>query len=106
MFALTLVGWLLFRETDLHAIARDLVLSPWHSSALDRQAGLYLFLLALGYSIPLWIESFWVETGRGEPAEAPGWGMAVVRAVGFGAAFVAILALRSRTSLDFIYFRF
>jgi D-alanyl-lipoteichoic acid acyltransferase DltB (MBOAT superfamily) len=106
MFALTLVGWLLFRETDLHAIARDLVLSPWHSSALDRQAGLYLFLLALGYSIPLWIESFWVEAGRGEPAEAPGWGMAVVRAVGFGAAFVAILALRSRTSLDFIYFRF
>jgi D-alanyl-lipoteichoic acid acyltransferase DltB (MBOAT superfamily) len=106
MFALTLVGWLLFRETDLHAIARDLMLSPGRSSALDRQAGLYLFLLALGYSIPLWIESFWAEARRGEPAEAPGWGMAVVRAVGYGAACAAILALRSRTSLDFIYFRF
>ena len=106
MFVLTLVGWLLFRETDLHALARDMMLSPLRSTALDRQAGLYLFLLALGYSIPLWIQSFWVEAGRGESAEAPGWGMAVVRAVGYGAAFAAILAFRSRTSLDFIYFRF
>ena len=106
MFVLTLVGWLLFRETDLHALARDLMLSPWRSTVLDRQAGLYLFLLALGYSIPLWIQSFWLQARRGESAEAPGWGRAVGRAVGYGAAFAAILALRSRTSLDFIYFRF
>ena len=106
MFALTLVGWLLFRETDLHAIVRDLTLSPWRSTVLDRQTGLYLFLLALGYSIPLWIQSFWVEAHRGEHAEVPGWGMATVRALACGAAFAAILALRSRTSLDFIYFRF
>ena len=110
MFALTLIGWLLFRETDLHAIARDLTLSPWRSTALDRQAGLYLFLLALGYSIPLWVQSLWVELGRGEQARsgqaAPGWGIAVVRAVTCGVAFAGILALRSRTSLDFIYFQF
>jgi len=113
MFALTLIGWLLFRETDLHAIARDLALSPWRSTTLDRQAGLYLFLLALGYSVPLWVQSVWVESQRSRertegtmarPSEA--WGAAILRAVACGAAFTAILALRSRTSLDFIYFQF
>ena len=113
MFGLTLVGWLLFRETDLHAIARDLALSPWRSSTLDRQAGLYLFLLALGYSVPLWVQSVWVESQRsrertaGVPARpSDGWGAAILRCVACGAAFAAILALRSRTSLDFIYFQF
>ena len=113
MFALTLVGWLLFRETDLHAIARDLLLSPWRSTTLDRQVGLYLFLLALGYSVPLWVQSIWVESQRsrertaGVPAwPSEGWGAAVLRGVACGIAFAAILALRSRTSLDFIYFQF
>ena len=106
MFALTLVGWLLFRETDLHAIVRDLTLSPWRSSAFDRQAGLYLFLLAFGYSIPLWAQSLWVDTHRGEQAERAGWSLAFVRAAACGVAFAAILALRSRTTLDFIYFQF
>ena len=57
MFALTLIGWLLFRETEFHAIVRDLRLLPWHSTPQDRQIGLYLFLLAFGYSIPLWAQS-------------------------------------------------
>jgi D-alanyl-lipoteichoic acid acyltransferase DltB (MBOAT superfamily) len=107
MFALTLVGWLLFRETELHAIVRDLRLMPWHSSALDRQTGLYLFLLAFGYSIPLWAQSVWVELHRGEhPLKVDARSSAVLRAVACGLAFAAILVLRSRTSLDFIYFQF
>jgi hypothetical protein len=40
-------------------------------------------------------------TWRSEP-----WGAAILRGVACGAAFAAILALRSRTSLDFIYFQF
>jgi len=109
MFALTLVGWLLFRETELSAIVRDLKLMPWHSSAFERQAGLYLFLLAFGYSVPLWAQSVWVELHRGKTrSDEPeaGWGIAVLKAVACGAAFTAILVLRSRTSLDFIYFQF
>jgi D-alanyl-lipoteichoic acid acyltransferase DltB (MBOAT superfamily) len=106
MFVLTLVGWLLFRETELSAIVRDLRLSPFTSTPLERQAGLYLFLLAFGYSIPLWLQSLWVELRRGEPARPVGWGVATLRAVACGAAFAAILVLRSRTSLDFIYFQF
>ena len=106
MFALTLFGWLLFRETELSAIVRDLTLSPFRSTPLERQAGLYLFLLAFGYSIPLWVQSLWVEWHRGAEARPAGWGTAVARAVACGAAFAAILVLRSRTSLDFIYFQF
>ena len=110
MFVLTLVGWLLFRETELSAIVRDLQLAPWNSSPFERQAGLYLFLLAFGYSIPLWAQSIWVELHRGlTPAggrASPGLGVALLKAVACGAAFTAILVLRSRTSLDFIYFQF
>ena len=48
MFVLTLIGWLLFRETELSAIVRDLTLSPFAAPA-SWTAGpaLYLFLLAL-----------------------------------------------------------
>jgi hypothetical protein len=110
MFLLTLVGWLLFRETEFHAIVRDLQLVPWHSAPQDRQIGLYVFLLAFGYSIPLWAQSVWVEMHRGEhPLRDHGrhaWTGAAIRAVACGAAFAAILVLRSRTSLDFIYFQF
>ena len=110
MFALTLVGWLLFRETDLAAIVRDIRLVPWHSTPLDRQVALYLFLLTFCYSIPLWVQSVWVELHRGTPAPAPEsvsiWQSPVMKALACGAAFTAILVLRSRTSLDFIYFQF
>ena len=110
MFLLTLFGWLLFRETEWRAIVRDLRLAPWHSTPFDRLAGLYLFLLALGYSIPLWAQSLWIEARRGYGSEGgarlTGWSGAGVRALACGAAFAAILVLRSRTSLDFIYFQF
>jgi D-alanyl-lipoteichoic acid acyltransferase DltB (MBOAT superfamily) len=106
MFVLTLIGWLLFRETELSAIVRDLKLSPFDSTPFERQAGLYLFLLAFGYSIPLWVQSVWVELHRDAPERDAGWGTAAMRALACGAAFAAILVLRSRTSLDFIYFQF
>ena len=111
MFGLTLFGWLLFRETQLSAIVRDLRLVPWNSSTFERQAGLYLFLLAFGYSIPLWTQSIWIELHRGlsrpDPAApAQALGVALLKACACGAAFTAILVLRSQTSLDFIYFQF
>lgn len=110
MFALSLFGWLLFRETDLAMIVRDLRLSPWHSTAFDREAGLYLFLLAFGYSLPLWVQSVWVEMDRrraaGTADDPPALPAGLVKAFACGMALTAILLLRSRTSLDFIYFHF
>jgi hypothetical protein len=113
MFVLTNIGWLLFRETDLSAIVRDLTLSPFASSDLDRRTGFYLFGLAALYSLPLWIQSVWVDLHRGlagdyvaDESTAIRWARVIVQGAACGLAFAAILVLRSRTSLDFIYFQF
>jgi hypothetical protein len=97
----------------LSAIGRALTLSPFAGSTIDRQSALYLFLLALVYSLPLWIHSIWVELHRGPDGErrpAPllsrPWPQLVVQGVACGLGFATILVFRSRTSLDFIYFQF
>jgi D-alanyl-lipoteichoic acid acyltransferase DltB (MBOAT superfamily) len=113
MFVLTLVGWLLFRETELSAIVRDLTLSPFAAPEADRQVAYYLFLLALLYSLPLWAQSIWVEWRRlpsglrnEAPVLPPGVPRMLLQGAACGLAFAAILIFRSRTSLDFIYFQF
>jgi alginate O-acetyltransferase complex protein AlgI len=113
MFVLTLIGWLFFRETELDAIVRDLRLSPFAASAEELQIGVYLFLLAFVYSLPLWVQGIWVEIHRDaagirQPAAlvGPGWPRLVLNGAACGAAFAAMLVFRSRTALDFIYFQF
>jgi hypothetical protein len=113
MFALSSVGWLIFRETELSQLWRDLRLSPVTSSALGRDAGLYLFLLAGWYSLPLWIHDLWAEFGGpslvtavdAEEAEVH-WRRVAMQAVMCGLMMASILTLRSQTTLDFIYFSF
>jgi D-alanyl-lipoteichoic acid acyltransferase DltB (MBOAT superfamily) len=113
MFLLVNIGWLLFRETDLSQLARDLTLSPFHASALGRRAGAYLFFLAAIYSVPLWMQSLWVEFGghslvsamlRAETRPNPRW--VAAQAIVAGLLFAGILVLHSTASPDFIYFRF
>ena len=111
MFGVTMIGWLLFRETSLAAIVRDLTLSPLSSTPLDLQVAAYLFILALLYSLPLWIQSVWVELHREagsstDVASSWAWPNLAIQGIACGLAFAAILVLRSRTTLDFIYFRF
>ena len=113
MFLLTNLGWLFFRETSLTAIAHDLTLSPFGGSALDRQAAEYLFILAFLYSVPLWIHSAWVEVQRARLPDADAdtlsrspWPALALQGAACGLALTAILVLRSRTTLDFIYFQF
>lgn len=106
MFVVTCIGWLIFRETDLRALGRDLALSPFAASALDRQAALYLFLLTLLYSLPLWVHSIWAETMAVRWGLTPKWPRVALQGLACGLALAAILVLRSTTSLDFIYFQF
>jgi D-alanyl-lipoteichoic acid acyltransferase DltB (MBOAT superfamily) len=113
MFVLVCIGWLMFRETNLAMLVRDLTLSPASSSFVEHDAGLALALRVLPYAAPLLIQSLWVEywrgrvpaagakAGGGEPARP-----VVVDGLIVGVLFAAILALRSRASLDFIYFQF
>lgn len=111
MFGLTMVGWLIFRETETRMLWHDLSLVPWESSAVDRQVGAYLFLLAFVYSLPIWIAGIWTVylqpwlSRRHAPIFA-GRSPLIVRTVIAGLAFAAILVFRSRQSLDFIYFQF
>jgi len=77
---------------------RALTLSPVAQSPLDWHAGGYLFVLAAVHSLPLWIDSLWGTSRIFRPV--------AVRVVLAGLAFAAILILRSRQSLDFIYFQF
>ncbi len=106
MFGVTCVGWLIFRETELQALWRDLTLSPFAASALDRQSALYLFALTLLYSLPLWIHSLWSELPSAKEGREPAWSRLALQGVACGLALAAILVLRSSTSLDFIYFQF
>jgi hypothetical protein len=110
MFVLPCVGWLMFRETDIHMLLHDFALRPWSTTTADRQVGTYLFLLTLVYSLPLWIDSVWTVYLRPwwEPRRpsSRAWNPLIVRTALAGLAFALILVFRSRQSLDFIYFQF
>jgi len=119
MFSLTCLGWLLFRETDLAMLARDLTLPPFGGTLAGRQAGAYLFALGFLYSAPLWIQSIWADRGWTDlvpsltaafPATPgptrPPLALVASQACLCGLLFAVILVFRSRTSLDFIYFQF
>lgn len=111
MFLLTCIGWLIFRETDINMLWRGLTLSPFETTLADRQVGQYLFLLTFLYSLPLWIHGLWsvyVASSWAPRLRAGAWGgwPTTAQAVLAGLAVAAILVLRSRQSLDFIYFQF
>ena len=106
MFVLTMFGWLLFRETDLSMLVRHLSLSPFRAPALDWQIARYLFLLTLAYSWPLWVNDLFLQLRSETRQVQTGWVRVALQGTACGLAFAAILVLRSRTSLDFIYFQF
>jgi len=113
MFMLTCVGWLIFRETDLSQLIADFKLSPMDSTPLGRSTGLYLFLLVVLYSLPLWIHDVWAEFHGPDLVKAieirepaPAWNRVFAQAALCGVMFAAILVMRSQTALNFIYFAF
>ncbi len=113
MLVLVHIGWLMFREGDTAMLLRDLTLVPGVAPLEERRAGLYLFLVAFTLSIPLWLHSLWTAwQGRSytdrpvvRESEVPTRTIAW-QAVAVGAMLATILVLRSRTTLDFIYFAF
>ena len=112
MLVLTNVGWLFFRETDAAYLWRELTLLPDRANVFDRQAGAYLFLYVLLFSLPLWVDSVWAcyigprinRTADGPEARSSVW---VAAQAGLAGLLLALmLVFRSQQSLDFIYFRF
>ena len=112
MFVLVHIGWLMFREGDAAMLWRDLMLVPGTAPLAERQAGRYLFLISFTFSLPLWAHSLWTVWHGRSYSDRPAVREIEVRAhdclagAALGIMFATILVLRSRTSLDFIYFAF
>ncbi|MGE3841916.1 MAG: MBOAT family protein [Vicinamibacterales bacterium] len=112
MFGITNIGWLLFRETDLSYLVKWFTLSPVGVPVGDRNTAFYLLSVAGLYSLPLWAHSLYAFNRERVRGWVQGWSRDETWArAGAQAAAVAgmtalILVLRSRTSLDFIYFQF
>jgi D-alanyl-lipoteichoic acid acyltransferase DltB (MBOAT superfamily) len=108
-------GWLFFRETNPDFLRRWLLLSPADSTIAERQIGLYLFVVAATWGVPLFVDDWWALARERQwwPARlAEQWwararvGRVAMQALTTGALVTLILVLRSRVSLDFIYFQF
>jgi alginate O-acetyltransferase complex protein AlgI len=108
-YLLVHLGWLMFRETDITFLLRDLALTPAGSSALDRRVAMYLLLLTAVYALPLVVHAAWDEWRRNRPEPDPvsaTLGTVALRAALCGLLLATIITFRSQTSLDFIYFAF
>lgn len=108
MFLLTNVGWLIFREQNVHQLWRDLTVSPAHARMNDWRVASYLSTLTAIYAAPLLLHAVWdvalrerLRNWGGWPRL--GWTFATVASL---ALFLGVLFLRSDTSQDFIYFQF
>ena len=112
------VGWLFFRETNPDFLRRWLVLSPAESSVMERQVGVYLFVMAATWGLPLFLDDLWAlgrERGVALVRAAEHRWLALgpasltratCQAVAAGVMVTLIVVFRSRVSLDFIYFQF
>jgi hypothetical protein len=108
MFVLVNIGWLLFRETDLHYLMRYLTLSPSDATALEWQAGAYFSSLVALYALPIGVH-MWLDRDEknAKPQEAQAfYGSLAIRTVTAAGLFGATLLLRTATSADFINFQF
>jgi alginate O-acetyltransferase complex protein AlgI len=106
-FALTCIGWLLFRERSLSQFGHDLAQTPAAATAVHWQVGWYLLLLCGFYASPLVAEMV-IERQQKRVAIAIGRsssGLAtelVVAVLLLGGIIIG----RSVVASDFIYFQF
>ncbi len=107
MFVLTLIGWLIFREKNIHQLWHDLTLSPGTTTVIDWQVAAYLGMVVLLYALPLLLHSLMrrLKTSQIGKAGFGGWQFAGQALLG-ALLFTGILILRSTVSADFIYFQF
>jgi alginate O-acetyltransferase complex protein AlgI len=108
MFVLTNIGWLIFRETDLRQLIRDLALHPTAASLLEWKAGIHFVCLVLIYSSPLLVSMClkWQPAAEAGDPPAGGWIVLMRRSIVSAILFTGILLLRTASSSDFIYFQF
>ena len=105
-------GWLFFRETNPTYLFRFLPLSPFDSTAQEREIAMYLLMSVLAWSLPLVLDDLAAALAGADRLGAPGGHLdrpvprLAAEVVAVGGLFTLILVLRSRVSFDFIYFQF
>jgi D-alanyl-lipoteichoic acid acyltransferase DltB (MBOAT superfamily) len=107
-FVLINIGWLMFRETDIHTLLRYFQLTPWSSTAEDTLAAGYLFSLTLLYALPIFFHGllyFHDKKSRGLQDEYAK-SLLLLRPVLASLLLVGVLTLRSPEPATFIYFQF
>ena len=106
-FVLMNIGWLMFREQNLHELIRQMTASPFTAPAEDwRIAGFFTVLMAI-YSTPLWVHAVLEKpllsrwgTLRDQ------WRGLALQTAGGAVLFLVLLLTSSKVSSDFIYFQF
>lgn len=105
MFALTNIGWLFFRETDLHHLFNLLTIAPGQDTVREWQYAWFLLVKVAIHSVPVWLHAAYDHFLAPRLASRPG-----VRIMGqwvmISGLFLGILNLRSYVRIDFIYFQF
>lgn len=106
-FGATCFGWLLFRERDLGQIAHDLSQSPFAASAEEWRIAIYFGVLGLIYAVPLVIHMLATESSRCRIlSRLPDRGRFALEIAVAVLLLLGIIACRSVTTSDFIYFQF
>jgi alginate O-acetyltransferase complex protein AlgI len=105
MFGLTLLGWLLFRETDVAQLARDLTLRPGSDTPAQLKAAGHLLGLVSLYALPLVIDDALSVLGAYRAPE-PTLRTAALQGASVALLVVAIAFLHIDVASDFIYFQF
>jgi D-alanyl-lipoteichoic acid acyltransferase DltB (MBOAT superfamily) len=108
MFALTNLGWLIFREQNIQHLWRDLMLRPGVAPADHWRVAAYLAATLGIFTLPLVLHMVWdaglrPHLARWRPWPILGWCVATAVAV---VLLSGILLLRSNAAQDFIYFQF
>jgi len=108
MFALTNLGWLIFREQSVAQLWRDLCLDPRAAPAGEWHVAAYLTVTTALYALPLLLHLVWDTTLRPLLARWNAWPPVAcwVSPATATILFAALLVLRSNTTQDFIYFAF
>ncbi len=104
LFALTMVGWLLFRETETALLWRDLTLDPRAAPTFEWQAGAWLALHTLLFALPLALHAAG-ETWLARSDDTTFRRTVLLPALG-AVLMCGLMILRSGHSTNFIYFQF
>lgn len=104
-FALTNVGWLIFRETEITQLFFDLSIAPWENTAGQLAAAAFLLPRVLIFGLPLALHALLDRYFGSQIAEASPTHVAGLHVV-IALCLLGILAFHSEVKSEFIYFQF